>query len=79
MFALTLQASVAASAQRFEQVIAHVKEIRDAWREVAAGSLSRHSDRPLPNLFIESLNAHAKRTRKPRDPLDRLTPPLAIL
>ena len=36
MFALILQASLSASSDRFEQVIAHVRDIRDAWREVAS-------------------------------------------
>jgi flagellar protein FliS len=36
MFALILQASVGPSTQRFEEVIAHVRNIRDAWRQVAA-------------------------------------------
>jgi flagellar protein FliS len=36
MFALILQASQAASAQRFEEVIGCVRTIRDAWRQVAA-------------------------------------------
>ena len=36
MFALILQASQSASAPRFEEVIAHVRNVRDAWRQVAA-------------------------------------------
>jgi len=36
MFALTLQASLAASPRRFEEVISSVRTIRDAWRQVAA-------------------------------------------
>ena len=36
MFALILQASVASSAERFEEVIGCVRTIRDAWRQVAA-------------------------------------------
>jgi flagellar protein FliS len=36
MFALILQASQGASTQRFEDVIACVKSVRDAWRQVAA-------------------------------------------
>jgi flagellar protein FliS len=36
MFALILQASQAASTQRFEEVVGCVRTIRDAWRQVAA-------------------------------------------
>jgi flagellar secretion chaperone FliS len=36
MFALILQASQGASVQRFEEVIGCVKNVRDAWRQVAA-------------------------------------------
>jgi hypothetical protein len=36
MFALILQASVAASTARFEEVIARIRDVRDAWRQVAA-------------------------------------------
>jgi flagellar protein FliS len=36
MFALTVQASLGASAQRFEEVIGNVRSIRDAWKQVAA-------------------------------------------
>lgn len=36
MFALTVQASLAASIPRFEEVIACVRNVRDAWRQVAA-------------------------------------------
>ncbi len=35
MFALILQASLAASPEKFEQVIQNVRTIRDAWRQVA--------------------------------------------
>jgi flagellar secretion chaperone FliS len=35
MFALILQASVASSTQKFEEVIGCVRSIRDAWRQVA--------------------------------------------
>jgi flagellar secretion chaperone FliS len=38
MFALILQASQAASTQRFEEVVACVRTIRDAWRQVALDS-----------------------------------------
>jgi len=37
MFALILQASLAASPQRFEEVIGCIRNVRDAWRQVAAG------------------------------------------
>src|ERR1700733_10663680 len=36
MFALILQASVAASTTLFEEVIARIRDVRDAWRQVAA-------------------------------------------
>jgi len=36
MFALILQASLAASTPRFEEVVGCVKTVRDAWRQVAA-------------------------------------------
>jgi flagellar protein FliS len=36
MFALILQASVGASASRFEEVIGCVRSVRDAWKQVAA-------------------------------------------
>jgi flagellar protein FliS len=35
MFALTLQASQSASTQRFEEAIACVRNVRDAWRQAA--------------------------------------------
>jgi flagellar protein FliS len=36
MFAIILQASLAASPERFEEVIGCVRNVRDAWRQVAA-------------------------------------------
>jgi len=36
MFALIVQASLAASPQRFEEVIGCIRNVRDAWRQVAA-------------------------------------------
>ncbi len=36
MFALILQASLGASAQRFGEVIGCVRNVRDAWRQIAA-------------------------------------------
>jgi flagellar protein FliS len=36
MFAVTVQASLGASVQRFEEVIGCVRSIRDAWKQVAA-------------------------------------------
>ena len=38
MFALILQASLAASPSRFEEVIDCIRNVRDAWRQVAADS-----------------------------------------
>jgi flagellar protein FliS len=37
MFALMLQGSQAQSKKKFEQVIANVRIVRDAWKQVAAG------------------------------------------
>jgi flagellar protein FliS len=36
MFALILQASVGASVQRFEEVIRCVRNVRDAWKQIAS-------------------------------------------
>lgn len=36
VFALILQASVGASPQRFEEAVACIRNVRDAWRQVAA-------------------------------------------
>jgi flagellar secretion chaperone FliS len=36
MFALILQASLGASTQRFEEVIGCIRNVRDAWKQVAA-------------------------------------------
>jgi flagellar protein FliS len=36
MFALILQASQAASSQRFDEVIGCIRNVRDAWRQIAA-------------------------------------------
>ena len=36
MFALMLQGSQANSAKKFEQVIANVRNVRDAWKQVAS-------------------------------------------
>ena len=38
MFALMLQGSQASSRKKFEQVIANVRNVRDAWKQVAAES-----------------------------------------
>src|SRR5580698_2846742 len=44
MFALSVQASLGASVQRFEEVIGCVRSIRDAWKQVAAETA------PAPSL-----------------------------
>ncbi len=44
MFALMLQGSQASSRQKFEQVIANVRNVRGAWRTVAAGPRARESE-----------------------------------
>ena len=41
MFALMLQGSVAKSRKKFEQVIANVRNVREAWRQVAQTSDGR--------------------------------------
>ena len=50
MFALILQASLAASPSRFEEVIDCIRNVRDAWRQVAAdpalGSTTSTDNRP---------------------------------
>jgi flagellar protein FliS len=52
MFALILQASLAASAQRFEEVIGFVRTIRDAWKQVAAESPQSTPTLPTPRTRI---------------------------
>jgi flagellar protein FliS len=64
MFALILQASVASSTQKFEEVIGCVRSIRDAWRQVAAELAQGTS--PVPSASI-----------KPR--VMRIAPPLSEL
>jgi flagellar secretion chaperone FliS len=41
MFALILQASLAASSVRFEEAIGCIRNVRDAWRQVAADPANR--------------------------------------
>lgn len=41
MFALMLQGSQANSRQKFEQVIGNVRNVRDAWKQVAANGLDQ--------------------------------------
>jgi flagellar protein FliS len=53
MFALILQGSQGASAQRFEQVISCVRNVRDAWRQVASdptldSAVARNSQNARP-------------------------------
>ena len=55
MFALMLQASQANSTAKFEQVIANVRNVRDAWRQVAndpVGVVSRLQVVDDPSLQI---------------------------
>jgi len=42
MFALILQASLAASPSRFEEAIGCIRNVRDAWRQVARPRLFRY-------------------------------------
>ena len=51
MFALIVQASLGASAQRFEEVIGCVRSIRDAWKQVAAET-SQAPIAPVPQIPI---------------------------
>jgi flagellar protein FliS len=44
MFALMLQGSQANSRQKFEQVIANVRNVRDAWKQVAADPTVREHE-----------------------------------
>jgi len=52
MFALILQASLAASPSRFEEVIVCIRNVRDAWRQVAAdptlGTAAPVRENPAP-------------------------------
>src|ERR1700722_13006173 len=48
MFAVTVQASLGASVQRFEEVIGCVRSIRDAWKQVAAETAQPTPATPLP-------------------------------
>jgi flagellar protein FliS len=58
MFALTVQASLGASAQRFEEVIGCVRSIRDCWKQVAAetAQLAPAPSLPTPKPHIVHLN-----------------------
>jgi flagellar protein FliS len=58
MFALILQASQAASTQRFEEAVSCVRTIRDAWRQVAAD----------PAISTGSANANSPRLPQPNQP-----------
>jgi flagellar protein FliS len=50
MFALMLQGSQANSRQKFEQVIANVRNVRDAWKQVAADpDALQFGSNPQPN------------------------------
>ncbi len=51
MFALMLQGSQANSRNKFEQVIANVRNVRDAWKQVAAD--------PSANQFAANARSHA--------------------
>ena len=52
MFALILQASLAASTSRFEEVIGCIRNVRDAWRQVATdptlSTTSSVHEKPAP-------------------------------
>ena len=58
MFALMLQGSQANSRQKFEQVIANVRNVRDAWKQVAADpSANQLGSNPQPNAVRTSVEA----------------------
>lgn len=71
MFALMLQGSQASSRKKFEQVIANVRNVRDAWKQVAAdpsvnqlatspqASLSAHQPGPTDSVWTPGDGAHA--------------------
>jgi flagellar protein FliS len=48
MFAITVQASLGASTERFEDVIGCVRSIRDAWKQVAAETSEANPTQPAP-------------------------------
>lgn len=48
MFALMLQGSQANSLQKFEQVIVNVRNVRDAWKQVAADPSARQFEQNQP-------------------------------
>jgi flagellar protein FliS len=55
MFALIVQASLAASVPRFEEVIGCVRNVRDAWRQVAADptvNIKQPASSPQPPAAI---------------------------
>jgi flagellar protein FliS len=64
MFALIVQASLGASAERFEEVIGCVRSIRDAWRQVAAETSRATSapSLPAPKLRVVQLNPPPQET-----------------
>jgi flagellar protein FliS len=63
MFALILQASLAASPSRFEEVIDCIRNVRDAWRQVATDS-TLNASTPVRKNTAAAINS-------------KLTPPLA--
>jgi flagellar secretion chaperone FliS len=73
MFALILQASVAASTARFEEVIACIRDVRDAWRQVAADPTIKATASPAP-AAAESDSASQIRTKLIPLPTDAAQP-----
>ncbi|MGA7244988.1 MAG: flagellar export chaperone FliS [Terracidiphilus sp.] len=61
LFALMLQGSQANSAKKFEQVIANVRNVRDAWKQVASDAGA--------SQFAENARPRAD-LRQPRLPVD---------
>lgn len=68
MFALILQASQGASVQRFEEAIGCVKNVRDAWRQVAADpTLGTATARHNPQALSERNTSVLSRNPQPLD------------
>jgi flagellar protein FliS len=60
MFALMLQGSQANSKKKFEQVIANVRNVRDAWKQVAADpNLNQSASSPQPSSYAHQSGLRA--------------------
>ena len=65
IFAVILQASLSASAQRFEDAISFVRSVRDAWKQVAA-----ESSRTPPAISGKATGPQLVRTPTPPTDLE---------